>query len=105
MSTRPPDLGPAGKGELDNPQEPAGFGPASSGTLDTNIPIAPPREPQPLSPPREEQPVAGGFGSGGAPGGQERRIRQDDYERWQNQERRSEPFHYEENPGSGSTRH
>ncbi|MES2643155.1 MAG: hypothetical protein V4850_26970 [Myxococcota bacterium] len=102
MSTRPPDLGPAGKGELDNPQEPAGFGPASSGTLDTNIPIAPPREPQPLSPPREEQPVAGSFG--GAEG-QERRIRQDDPARWQVEERRSEPFHYEENPGGGSTRH
>ncbi|MDP2306046.1 MAG: hypothetical protein Q8P18_08460 [Pseudomonadota bacterium] len=60
----PPDLGPAGSGELDNPVVPPGLGPASSGTLESarggKIPIAPPREPQPLNEPSAPQPVAGG---------------------------------------------
>lgn len=106
MSTKPPDLGPAGSGELDNPAEPAGLGPGSSGTLDTNIPIAPPREPQP---------VAGGIpqdlGIGGARAEPEteRRIQQEDPDRWSHEERRSPEHHYgashPDNPYGGSTRH
>lgn len=107
MSTKPPDLGPAGSGELDNPAEPPGLGPSASGTLDDGFPLSPPHEPQP---------VAGGvrqdIGIGGTPGAQpgdrpgaERRVRQEDPDRWRRDERRSEPFSYGDTPDGGSTRH
>lgn len=129
MSIRKPNLGGAGRGEIDTPVKPEGLGPWTSGTLearDPTVPGSPPlrrhtsepqplsgaREPQPLATPREPQPLAGGVEQPLGVGADdyrgvvaERRHRQEDPDRWQREERRTEPFAYPEPNLGGSTRH
>lgn len=51
MSIRRPDLGPAGRAELDEPIRPPGLGPADRGALagEPKWPVGPREEPQPTA--------------------------------------------------------
>ncbi len=61
MSIRKPNLGAAGRGELDEPLKPPGIGPADRGALagDPRWPVGTPPKKQPAGTPPVRQPVGG----------------------------------------------